>query len=313
MPQQDAVFPSYTGSIWRGYFGARLRRMVCVTDARSCKGCGHVPNCAYAYLFETAPPDNAPRMRKYTSVPHPLVLAPPPVVGRQAYPQGSVFPLTVHLFGHACESLSLIAHVLAMVGEAGPGRSGVPMRLFEIHSDQLIVERRCVDYRLGMDVEMDPVVPVPPPCPGEPIRLRLITPLRIVGGGRIVGPDRFVFRGFFSGLLRRISMLTVFHTEQPLETDFAGLVKLAEAVALVATDLRWQEWQRHSARQKRTLPMGGLLGGFTVDLAGAEALWPYLWLGQRTHVGKGAIMGLGEYEIENKAAGSAIRHQQEAL
>lgn len=36
----DAVFAGYTGSIWRGQFGARLRKMACSTGASVCEGCG---------------------------------------------------------------------------------------------------------------------------------------------------------------------------------------------------------------------------------------------------------------------------------
>jgi len=294
---KEAVFTSYTGSIWRGYFGSRLRRMVCITGASRCDGCLHAEQCPYVYLFETKPPEDAERMRKYSSVPHPLVLAPPPLQGKEVYRLGSVFPLTVHLFGRACESLSLVLHVLAMAGEAGLGREGVPMRLEEIISDQASPGRQRMAYHPGMNVVIDAAEPVPPACPGLPLDITLETPLRIVNDGRFAGVNRFRFRGFFSSLLRRISMLTVFHTDYPLQTDFAGLVKLAETVRIETDNLRWREWKRHSARQKRLVPMGGLVGNFTVDLNGAEALWPYLWLGQWTHVGKGTIMGLGRYSI----------------
>jgi CRISPR/Cas system endoribonuclease Cas6 (RAMP superfamily) len=33
-----------------------------------------------------------------------------------------------------------------------------------------------------------------------------------------------------------------------------------------------------------------------------EDYWPYLWLGQWTHVGKGTSMGMGAYTIETLIA-----------
>jgi len=47
------------------------------------------------------------------------------------------------------------------------------------------------------------------------------------------------------------------------------------------------------------VPMGGLIGEVELDGAGLESFWPYLWLGQWTHAGKGAVMGLGGYRIES--------------
>ena len=51
-------------------------------------------------------------------------------------------------------------------------------------------------------------------------------------------------------------------------------------------------------RQKTEMQMGGLLGSFQVDSVQLGELWPYLWLGQWTHAGKAATMGLGRYRIE---------------
>ena len=294
--QKDAQFWCYSGSVWRGYFGARLRRMVCATGEPRCDGCDLRGECAYAYLFDTAPPANAPRMRKYNSVPHPLVLAPPPEMGARLYPAGSRYPLDVRLFGRACDYAALVAQALALVGRDGPGAKGAPLRLARIHSAQLS-EGEVIEYLPGRAIPVEPACPEMPPCPDHPVEIRLMTPLRLVAGGRVVGPDRLTFRVLFSSLLRRISMLTVFHTDHPLETDFAGLVKRSETVRIETERLRWREWKRRSARQNRLVPMGGIAGRITVDLAGAEALWPYLWLGQWTHVGKGAIMGLGRYVI----------------
>jgi CRISPR/Cas system endoribonuclease Cas6 (RAMP superfamily) len=43
--------------------------------------------------------------------------------------------------------------------------------------------------------------------------------------------------------------------------------------------------------------MGGLLGRFRLHGPDIAPFWPYLWLGQWTHAGKGATLGLGRYRI----------------
>ncbi len=69
------------------------------------------------------------------------------------------------------------------------------------------------------------------------------------------------------GLLRRISLLTYFFGETPLETNFAGLLRHAESIPIAKRALHWREWTRYSSRQNEKLQMGGLVGSFA--LAGA--------------------------------------------
>ena len=120
--------------------------------------------------------------------------------------------------------------------------------------------------------------------------------------GRHLTPGRFDFGVLFGQLLRRLGMLTQFHTDVPLKTDFRALTAAAGAVPLVRQDLRWQDWTRYSSRQETTMQMGGLLGHFELD--GGQALapfWPCLWLGQWTHAGKGTALGLGAYRLSEPA------------
>jgi CRISPR/Cas system endoribonuclease Cas6 (RAMP superfamily) len=46
------------------------------------------------------------------------------------------------------------------------------------------------------------------------------------------------------------------------------------------------------------MQMGGLVGGIATELTAGSPLWPYVWLGQWLHVGKGTSMGLGRYTIQ---------------
>jgi hypothetical protein len=117
----------------------------------------------------------------------------------------------------------------------------------------------------------------------------------------LVTPETFRFSDLFGPLLRRVSMLTYFHTDTPLETNFAGLMELARQVEPVEAKLAWKDWTRYSSRQKTAMQMGGLVGEIVVELAQGSPLWPYLWLGQWVHVGKGTSMGLGHYTIGPQA------------
>ena len=141
------------------------------------------------------------------------------------------------------------------------------------------------------------VEPALPPVP-KTVGVRLISPLRIKREEHYVTPQGFEFRAFAANLLRRISLLTSFYGDTPLETDFSGLLRQAETVVVRRPKLRWQELTRFSSRQNSKLQMGGLMGSFVLEGPAIELLWPYLWLGQWAHIGKACTMGLGRYLLE---------------
>jgi hypothetical protein len=113
-----------------------------------------------------------------------------------------------------------------------------------------------------------------------------------------VGPKRFPPGALVANLVRRVSMMSEFFGDTPLETDFRALKALWEG--LVARDpmLAFADQLRWSSHQQRELGMGGVIGSFVLDMRGVEALFPYLWLGQWVHAGKGAVMGMGAIRLK---------------
>ena len=76
--------PDFPGSAWRGAFGHALKKTVCVVRNTPCNQCLLKNVCAYSVVFETPPPANAEKMRKYTAAPHPFVLQFPTVTASNA-------------------------------------------------------------------------------------------------------------------------------------------------------------------------------------------------------------------------------------
>lgn len=290
--EQPVALPPPAGAIWRGAFGHALKRLVCVTREPRCPDCLLYRSCLYPYLFETPPDPEAGKLRKYPAAPHPYVLRPVPGPERMA--AGEALGLDLTLFGRAVQSLPYVIHALSQAGERGigPGRGRVVLqRVSQAHGDAWVLIHRAGGA-------LNPLPPPGielPPCPAE-ITLHLETPLRLVRDGRTVGPGALDFAGLFGALLRRISLLTTFHTETPLDVDFAGLSRAARAVRRVGAELCWADAERFSRRQGRAVPLGGVTGWvrFAGDLA---PFWPYLWLGQWVQVGKGTVMGLGAYRL----------------
>ncbi len=292
----DAVrLPAYAGSAWRGVFGRALKRLVCVTREPACPACLLYRSCVYPYVFETPPDPAVGKLRKYTAAPHPFILIP---TAGGAFAPGAVLTLGLTLFGQGARYLPYILQALLQAGHSGIGTAGGGLQLLQVEQADGATDHWQPIYTPGGALTPQPPVALPVPPLPDRFALLLATPLRLKTAGHHLTPAEFRFGALFAPLLRRISLLTAFHTATPLETNFAALVQAAWAVAVESCELRWHDWTRYSSRQHTLLQMGGLLGEIRLGGAGLDSFWPYLWLGQWTHAGKGASMGLGRYRIE---------------
>lgn len=288
--EEPLRFSDFPGSAWRGALGRVLARLACTAGSGRCPPCQRPKACAYGYLFETPTPPGAKKMRLYEQVPHPFALRLEEVAERAC-------TLRLHLFGRANGYAPLVVAALRQAGQSRDGIAHNRLALESVHQESAPGrgEWRRIEHPAGALLPLAPVSPVPPACPAG-AEIRLLTPLRMKKDGTQVGRARFDFGAFFSTLLRRISMLTYFHGEAPLETDFKALTAAARAVRADA-NLRWREQVRFSARQKTEMKLGGVVGTLRIEGQDLSPFWPYLWLGQWTHAGAAATMGNGAYQL----------------
>ncbi|MBK7543153.1 MAG: CRISPR system precrRNA processing endoribonuclease RAMP protein Cas6 [Candidatus Competibacteraceae bacterium] len=285
--------PAYAGSAWRGAFGHALKRLVCVTREPTCPPCLLYRSCIYPYLSETPTDPTAGKLRKYPTAPHPYVLRPS---AGGSHSSGAAVGLEMVLFGQGNRHLPYVLHAFDRAVQRGIGPNAGRLELSQVAQQTPDGGWQPI-YRPGEPLQpAPPFAPNPPPCP-ERLTVVLGTPLRLRQAEKLIGPDDFRFGALFSNLLRRISLLTTFHTDAPLAADFAGLTRAAGAVRITTARLRWHDWTRYSSRQDALLQMGGLVGEFELSDIGLKPFWPYLWLGQWTHSGKGTVMGLGRYRL----------------
>jgi hypothetical protein len=289
---QNIRLPEYPGSAWRGAFGHALKKTVCIVRNTPCKQCLLQSACAYSYIFETPPPANSEKMRKYTAAPHPFVLQLP----QTAAANNQTYILNLILYGHGQRYFPYMVHALQNAGLDGIGNQQLAFVLHKITDISLQADGDVIYQKGELLPQAAAESPAIPAMPNQ-IELYFPTPLRIKQDSKNLTSHDFSFGAFFGALLRRISMLSYFHTDTPLETDFAALTAKARTVRFSAQQLKWFDWTRYSSRQQTEMQMGGLLGSVNLDMQGLEEFWPYLWLGQWTHVGKGATMGMGAYSI----------------
>jgi len=289
--RSTSALAKYPGSAWRGALGHALKRTVCIVRNTACAECMLKSSCAYAYIFETPPPADSIKMRKYNASPHPFVLQ---------FDSSSTDPdyyVRLILFGHGQRHLPYLVYAFQRAGLDGIGRSRQVFELDKVEHIDANQQTTLIFDGVRLKTETKESLPAMPQAPDR-LKIQFYTPVRIKQQGKNLTPDTFNFPAFFGNLLRRISMLTYFHTDTPLETDFAALTRQARELDFTEKELYWYDWTRYSSRQKTEMQMGGLLGSIAIDISNHPQFWPYLWLGQWTHAGKATSMGMGHYILE---------------
>ncbi|MCC7083016.1 MAG: CRISPR system precrRNA processing endoribonuclease RAMP protein Cas6 [Burkholderiales bacterium] len=291
--EHELILPEYAGSLLRGQFGAALRRTACMTGARTCAGCPLLCTCPYPAIFETPAP-KAQASKKYSQVPNPYVIEPPPF-GTRCVAAGERLEFGLVLFGRALDQLPLVAFALERAFGRGIGNNRVPGRLDDIvwqHAQGETSVWEPDERRLLRHV---PRIVVPPLDGCRRVRLDIATPLRLQSQGHPLGPAELTPRKLLTALLRRAGLLFDIHADRPDTSKEAPLLARRAETLVDVRDLQWRDWTRYSSRQRTEMTLGGVVGRWEItgDL-GPLASW--LWLGQWLHVGKNVTMGMGCYK-----------------
>ncbi|HYN79577.1 MAG TPA: CRISPR system precrRNA processing endoribonuclease RAMP protein Cas6 [Lamprocystis sp. (in: g-proteobacteria)] len=290
--------PDYAGSTWRGLLGHGLRRTACVTRQPTCAGCLLIHQCVYSLIFETPPPPDAD-LAGFTALPHPFVLDIDPQAPRH-YQPGEPLPLGITLIGAAISQVPYLIQALREAGQQGLGREHGRFTLESVTRETTpgagtwdrVYDAGSGTYRPAPEAPL-----TPPPAPDR-VRLRLLTPLRIKHDARFVVPAHFTLADLLRHLYNRLQRLALMYGGQPQTFDWPTATALLGGLRLHDPALRWHDWTRYSSRQHTLMQLGGLLGDLTIEGPALPDLWPVLWVGQWTHIGKGTAFGLGAYRLE---------------
>ena len=292
--EDDVRLPEFSGSLLRGQFGAALRRAACMTGARDCTGCPLYRTCPYPAIFD-APPPEMHALQRFSQVPNPYVVEPPPLGARHAA-AGEILSLHIVLVGRALDQLPLIAYALQRAFGHGIGRLRARGRLQDIAVEGPNGPESLWDAEHSRLAPHEPMLTVPPLPNIDTVTLKIVTPLRLQNQGHRVPTVGLKPRSLFTALLRRTSLLFELHAALPsLAHDAPRLAAAAERL-VDERRLEWKDWTRFSSRQEREMTLGGVIGEWTLSGDLGELL-PWFWLGQWLHVGKNTTMGMGRYSL----------------
>ncbi|MBF0502749.1 MAG: CRISPR system precrRNA processing endoribonuclease RAMP protein Cas6 [Candidatus Riflebacteria bacterium] len=306
-PSRTLTFPQNPVNTLRGALGYQLKRVVCFQRNRQetgCRGCLAKRTCAYATNFETAAGDG----NKFVAggggdSPHPLVLG-ADFSGPRICQPGENVSFRFTLFGRAIETLPFITHALREVCDHGLSRELVPCGLNGIID--AVTGQRLYDpatHSLQPFTARDIEVAEPTGFRNDVIELTLLfdtpTSFKDKASGKIVNrPD---FHRIVRSILRRHSAMIALDGLPSPTWDYGSIIRQAEAVRLVGSQLETVFWERVSSRQHQRTTWGGILGKATYH-GDLQPFLPLLRVGELLHVGRGTIFGQGCFRIGKLSA-----------
>jgi hypothetical protein len=291
--------PLYKGSTIRGAFGHAFRAIVCTNRLKPCHECQQNAECAYARVFETVPPPDSEIMRNYPNVPH-LFIIEPPLNGKKDFLPDELIEYQLILLEPALKYLPIFILAFERMGHQGLGADRGRFQLKRVFEEGSQSERLIYSStdRIIKDHLVKPkLLSFPKPKKKiRKIRVTFLTPTRLKYGNKLVSTPEFQI--LLTNLLRRISLLNYFYGNQENpKLNYRGIIDSALSIKIEKLEIKWQDWERYSSRQKRKIQMGGLVGN--VDYFGEiNPYLPLLKMGEIIHIGKGAVFGLGKYQIQ---------------
>ncbi|GHU35352.1 hypothetical protein AGMMS50256_30400 [Betaproteobacteria bacterium] len=204
------------------------------------------------------------------------------------------------LMGYALRELPLIVQAWKNAAQRGLGPDDGTAELREIFYfphflslDQAVSIYNPENKRLT-EVPLLPVI-CPPIKPISDLTLNFISPLRLQDNGRALPPERLTPTVLLMAAVRRVAVITQLYGTDAPPWDFTALARQSRLIQDDKT-LHWQDWTRRSARQQRTMQMGGVVGQWRLS-GDLTPFFPALHFGQCLHLGKETVFGLGRYTL----------------
>ena len=302
--QEPINFPAGRSSnILRGAFGVLFRRLVCRPECIGPRFCPAAADCPYARLFEPSALGPGPSGLK--NRPRPFVFRASHLDGCTLRP-GESFHFDLNLFDLHYPAAPHFIRAFSQLAQEGLGArrrrvslvSVTKRRLNGQPARELMAE---VDAGESLVMEPEAISLLPQEADVARVTVRFVTPTELKSGH--MREERPEFAILAARIRDRISMLSTFYGDGPLEIDFRAFGDRAAAVRLTRCDLTHVAVERRSSRTGQVHPLGGFVGEAEYEGPLTEFI-PFLRVAAFTGVGRQTVWGKGQIELRQAGLGS---------
>jgi len=269
--------------VWRDRFEWQFKKICCITVKRRCEDCAVRKGCIVPFLFRPEYHfEGVLPLRG--SAPLPWVPAYP------AFSEEAPFALSIVLIGR--KAVSQLPYWFVALDRIS--KTQYPRFSIQAVESETADGVRLLYEPSGDSLFTDPGSTAPRTFPGaRRLRLDTLTPLRLLSGKKPLLNPRF--SDIISSIEHRCRMLKRYYGEGAPDAKPDAVPP--DRVHTTPIDVRWQEQNFFSKKQKETVSLSGLTGSFVFE----GELEPYgelLGLGEHLGIGKGTALGLGRYAIQ---------------
>jgi hypothetical protein len=304
-PLQTLFVPGVNkGNMLRGAFGFAFRRLCCVPQCRDSRICPLKTSCPYKAVFEPSPAPGAESLSRNRDIPRPFVFR-APKTQKTRFEEGEPFDFDLVLIGHAVDSLPYFVLSFRELAAEGLGLNRAKCNLEQVEQPKLrpngsgavLYSARDQVFRTMEVTSADQWIKNRFKDGGstQRIKIRFITPTFLRANGEAI--RRPEFDHLFKRLRDRVSALSTFFGDGPLQADFLDLGKRSEKVRTAACNVNWDERFRISSKTRQRHELSGFVGEAVYE-GDVEEFLPWLTIGELVHVGKHTAWGNGWYTWE---------------
>jgi hypothetical protein len=286
--------PSRLPNMLRGTFEISFRRLVCHDLSLDCRACPLVGTCPYPAVFRPTPPPGSDRLSRAQDLPRPFVFEIGDMHTMEFRP-GDTLNVGITLFGEANRFLPYFIVALRALADRGLGSARGRLRLARVTAktsggeQEVFEEASSVIRSYGQGLRLRDLVR-PEDADAQRIRVRFLSPTTLKRNGHLV--EQPSFADLVCRARDRVSALSSFFGDGPVEMDFAGVADKAAQVRTVDCRVEWQRRARRSSRTGDVHEISGFSGEAVYD-GGLGDWMPLLRLAEASHVGKYAVWGNG--------------------
>lgn len=289
-------FPSLTRTniypifIIRSVLGKEFRRMCCIFKERQCHECTIKNTCPYSIVFETPIKEDNLILVGRNKGSHPFILS---LISTDIEYSDHI-ELLLTLIGRGIDYLPYIYYSLKRAGEHGIFKQRIPFSIKGpfIDNELLLDDENKLNleftrrlWELGKSKKNFT----------NSTTIEFLSPCRLKKGGKYI--SNLSFQDLMEALYHRAQILCTLFGECSKIWPIPSFAKRNHII--IEQKLTWVDLPYYSARQGRSIKMGGFMGTLSINGEIDPLERSLLEFGELFHIGKNAGFGLGKIRIIN--------------